>query len=201
VHLVGAGELGEQLRQLLCGGVDGWRLHELPATQTPLTNAEPLLGARVCGMLTRYGFTTLEEIAAVPDLGLLDIRHFGPKARLVVDAARAAYRLVDDPALRAAWDRRRHHINGRLSAAHRARNAALLDLLTSCDVEIGAVDIILESLAAEILPPADPRVLELLGAAGQPELAAVYARTRTPAPPRPATDIPGGSSPAPMATL
>ena len=142
-------------------------------------------------MLARYGFTTPEEIAAVPDLGLLNIRHFGPKTRLVVDAVLAAYRLVDDPAIRAAQERRRHHITSRLSAAHRARNAALLDLLAICDLEIGAVDTILESLAAEVVPPADPRLLQLLGAAGQPELAALYARTRTPPP---ATDGPRGSS-------
>jgi hypothetical protein len=193
VHLVGAGELGEQLRQLLRGGVDGWRLHELPATQTPLTDAEPLLGPRVCAMLARNGFSTLEEIAAVPDLGLLDIRHFGRKTQLVVDAALAAYRLLDDPAIRAAQDRRRHHINSRLSATHRARNATLPDLLASCDLEIGVMDIILESLAGEVVPPADPRVLQLLAAAGQPELAAVYERTRSPAMP-PASGIPRGSS-------
>ena len=91
--------------------------------------------------------------------------------------------LVDAPALRAAQERRRHHITSRLSAAHRARNAALLDLLAISDLEIGAVDTILESLAAEVVAPADPRVLQLLGAAGQSELVALYARTRTPAPP------------------
>jgi hypothetical protein len=139
-------------------------------------------------MLARYGFTTLEEIAAVPDLGLLDIRHVGPKSRLVVDAVLAAYRLVDDPAIWAAHERRRHHINSSLSSAHRARNAPLLDLLAICDLEIGAVDTIIESLAAEVVPAADPRVLQLLGAAGQPEVAALYARTRTPAAPPPATD-------------
>ena len=84
----------------------------------------------------------------------------------------------------AAQHRRRHHINSRLSAARRARNAALLDLLAICDLEIGA-DTIVVSLAAEVVPPADPRVLQLLGAAGQPELAALYARTRTPAAPLP----------------
>ena len=70
----------------------------------------------------------------------------------------------------------------------------MLDLLAISDLEIGALDTIIESLAAEAVPPADPRVLQLLGAAGQPELAAVYARTRTPATPPPATDIPRGSS-------
>jgi hypothetical protein len=40
----------------------------LAATQTPLTDAEPLLGPRVYAILARYGFT-FEEIAAVPDLG------------------------------------------------------------------------------------------------------------------------------------
>jgi hypothetical protein len=45
-----------------------------------LTNAEPLLGPRVAGMLARYGFATLEEIAAVPDLGLLGTRHVAPAA-------------------------------------------------------------------------------------------------------------------------
>jgi hypothetical protein len=61
VHLVGAGGLGEHLRQLLRGGVDGWRLHELPVTQTPLNDAGPLLGPRVYAMLARYGFTTVEQ--------------------------------------------------------------------------------------------------------------------------------------------
>ena len=195
VHLVGAGELGEQLRQLLRGGVDGWRLHELPATQTPLTDAEPLLRPRVAGMLARYGFTTLEEIAAVPDLGLLDIRHFGPKTRLVVDAALAAYRLVDDPAIRRRsgsaptphqQPAQRRPPGPQRRIAGPARRAAT-------------------SRSAPWTPssspwprrssrPPIPRVLQLLAAAGQPELAAVYARTRTPATPPPATDMPRGSS-------
>ena len=68
----------------------------------------------------------------------------------------------------------------------------MLDLLAISDLEIGAVDTIIESLAAEVVAPADPRVLQLLGAAGQPELAAIYARTRTPAPP--AADGPRGGS-------
>jgi hypothetical protein len=71
--------------------------------------------------------------------------------------------------------------------------AAFLDLLASCDLEIGFVDTILESLAGEVVPPADPRVLQLLAAAGHPELAAVYERTRSPATP-PASGKPRGSS-------
>lgn len=182
--MIGAGELGQHLRALLRDGVNGWRLHELPAAQTSLKDAEPLLGPRIYAMLDRYGFTTLEEIAAVPDLGLLDIRHFGPKTRLVVDAAPAAHRLLDDPAVRAAQQRRRRLIASRLSAAHRARNATLLDLVAVSDLEISAVDTIVESLAAETVPPADPAVLQLLDEAGQPELTTLYARTHTPAEPR-----------------
>jgi hypothetical protein len=121
VHLVGAGGVGEGLRGLLRAGVDGWRLHELPAAQTPLQDAAPLLGPWVYAVLSRYGFGTLEELAAVPSLGLLDIRHFARKTQLVVDAALAAHRLLDDPAARAARERRRHHIDQQLSAAHRAR--------------------------------------------------------------------------------
>jgi len=90
VHLVGVGELGEHLRPLLRGGVEGWRLHELPVTLTPLNDAEPLLGPRVYAILARFGFATVEEIAAVPDLGLLDIRHFGPKTRLDIRTTRHA---------------------------------------------------------------------------------------------------------------
>jgi len=90
VHLIGVGELGEHLRPLLRGGVEGWRLHELPVTQTPLNDAEPLLGPRVYAILARFGFATVEEIAAVPDLGLLDIRHFGPKTRLDIRTTRHA---------------------------------------------------------------------------------------------------------------
>ena len=145
-------------------------------------------------MLARYGFTTPEEIAARPRPGSAQHPPLRAETRLVVDAVLAAYRLVDDPGIRAAQPRRRRHITSRLSAAHRARNAPLLDLLAICDLEIGAVDTIIESLAAEVVPPADPRLLQLLGAADQPELAAIYARTRTPAAPPYGTDGPRGSS-------
>jgi hypothetical protein len=184
VHLVDAGGVGEDLRGLLRAGVDGWRLHELPAAQTPLQDAAPLLGPRVYAMLIRYGFGTLEELAAVPNLGLLDIRHFGRKTRLVVDAALAAHQLLDDSAARAARRLRRRHIDQQLSAAHRARNAPLLDVLARSDLELSAVDSILASLAAEAVPPADPTVLQLLGESDRPDLAALYARTHTPAEPR-----------------
>jgi hypothetical protein len=44
----------------------------------------------VYAILARFGFATVEEIAAVPDLGLLDIRHFGPKTRLDIRTTRHA---------------------------------------------------------------------------------------------------------------
>src|SRR5688572_578065 len=75
-----------------------------------LQEAKPVLGPRVFAMLDRYGFATVEEVAAVRELELLDVRHFGPKARLAVDAAVAAHRSVDDPAVAAAQERRRDHI-------------------------------------------------------------------------------------------
>ena len=106
-------------------------------------------------MLARYGFSTLEEIAAVPTWVCWTSATSGGDP-LVVDAALAAYRLLDDPAIRAAQHRRRRHITSRLSAAHRARNATLLDLLAICDLEIGVVDIIIESLAGRSSRPPTP---------------------------------------------
>ena len=142
VHLLGPGRLADQLRALLRRGVDGWRLHDLPAAQTPLQEAEPALGPRVFAMLDRYGFATVEEVAAVPDLELLDVRLFGPKARLAVDAALAAHRSVDDPAVAAARERRRDHIRRRLAAVHQARNAAFLELPAASDIPPVDLDII-----------------------------------------------------------
>lgn len=179
VHIVGVGEVADGLRLRLRQEVDGWRLHELPEPQTPLKDAELLLGSRVYGMLTRYGFSTLEEIAAVPTLMYLGIRLFGPKTQLVVDSVLARY-LTDDDAAEAARERRREHINRRLSAVHQARNRPLLDLLAASDLSLGALDQVLESLAAEVVPPADLVVLNLLREPGQSDLAAVYARTHAP---------------------
>ena len=97
VHLVGAGGLGEHLRQLLRGGVEGWRLHELPVTRTPLNDAEPLLGPRVYAMLARYGFTTVERSHPPADGGgvggrrraepgaRIDAERMSDEARLDVD--------------------------------------------------------------------------------------------------------------------
>ena len=130
-------------------------------------------------MLDRYGFATVEEVAAVPELELLDVRHFGPKARLAVDSALAAHRSVDDPAVAAAQERRRDHVRRQLGAVHQARNAAFVELLATSDLPPADLDIIVGSLSEETVPPADPAVLQLLHDAGRPDLSAVYARTHT----------------------
>jgi hypothetical protein len=70
----------------------------------------------------------------------------------------------------------------------------LLDLLAISDLEIGAIGTIIESLAAEVVPPADPQVLELLDEGGQPELAALDTQTHTPDEPQTATNRPRGRS-------
>jgi hypothetical protein len=57
-------------------------------------------------------------------------------------------------------------------------------VLARSDLELSAVDSILASLGTEAVPPADPTVLQLLGEADRPDLAALYARTHAPAEPR-----------------
>ncbi len=184
VHVIGTGKLAECFRELLRDGVAGWTLHPMPAIRTPLEVAEPTLGHRAYKLLTREGFTTLEDLAAIPDEALMKLRNLGPKALEAIHQAVAAYSdaTVAHPSEADTHADRREHIDALLSPAHRVRNAQLLELLAQSSVPLEAVDAILASLEAEPIPPVDPMVTLLLRTASEPELAARYERAHQPGP-------------------
>ena len=92
LHVVGQSPLAEEFRRLIrTGAVSGWYLHPVEPGRTPLdVLAGPLL--RRCGsmrfynLLDRQGFTYVEEVAASPDEGLLELRNIGPR---MITAVRA----------------------------------------------------------------------------------------------------------------
>ncbi|HWR46222.1 MAG TPA: DNA-directed RNA polymerase subunit alpha C-terminal domain-containing protein [Pseudonocardiaceae bacterium] len=184
VHVIGTGKLAECFRELLRGGVAGWTLHPMPATQTPLEVAEPTLGHRAYKLLAREGFTSLEDLAAVPDEALMRLRNLGPKSLDAIHQALAAYSeaTVAHPSEADTHAERREHIDTALSPAHRVRNAQLLELLVRSSVPLEAIDAILASLEAEPVPPVDPMVTLLLKTAREPELVALYERAHQPGP-------------------
>lgn len=183
-HVIGTGKLAEHFRKLLRDGVAGWTLHPMPTTRTPLEVAKPTLGHRAYHLLTREGFTTLEELAASPDEALLELRNLGTKSLDAIHHAVAAYSdaTVAHPSEADTHADRREHIDTALSPAHRVRNTQLLELLARSSIPLEAVDAILASLEAEPIPPVDPMVTLLLRTASEPELAALYERAHQPGP-------------------
>jgi hypothetical protein len=85
LHVAGASALAAELRSLIAAGAEpGWELHPVPEGRTPLTAlAAPLLrlsgSNRFFNLLDRSGFACVEEVAAVPDECLLDLRNGGPR--------------------------------------------------------------------------------------------------------------------------
>ncbi|MGH3772454.1 MAG: DNA-directed RNA polymerase subunit alpha C-terminal domain-containing protein [Pseudonocardiaceae bacterium] len=177
-HVLGTNKLAECFRELLRAGVAGWALYPMPATRTPLEVAESMLGHRAYKLLAREGFTTLEDLAAVPDEALLQLRNLGSKSLDAIHQAVAAYSeaTVAHPSEADTHAERRAHIDTGLSPAHRVRNTALVESLVRSSIPLEAVDTILASLEAEPVPPVDPMVTLLLRTAREPELAALYER-------------------------
>jgi hypothetical protein len=52
----------------------------LPSSVTPLASIRWQAPSRVYNMLTRHGFTTIEQVAACPDLALMDVNGMGDKS-------------------------------------------------------------------------------------------------------------------------
>ena len=75
VVVVGRNRLADVVRDAL--PVDNWQRHALPTSVTLLSALRDRMGTRTFPLLRREGFTSIEEVTAVPDLGLLDIRNMG----------------------------------------------------------------------------------------------------------------------------
>jgi hypothetical protein len=99
VVVVGQGAVAEAVRTGL--PVQGWADHCLPERVTFLSSLRERLGTRTFSLLRREGFTSLEEVVAVPDAGLLDIRNLGPStiAALRMIAAEEQARSVVGPVI------------------------------------------------------------------------------------------------------
>jgi hypothetical protein len=72
---IGSGEVVDSVRS--CLPLDGWGLYETPRPGTPLIAVKDRLGLRLYNLLAREGFSAIEELAAIPDAGLLEVRRIG----------------------------------------------------------------------------------------------------------------------------
>lgn len=91
--VVGESPLAGEFRRLIASGaVPGWDLHLAPPGRTRLEAlAGPLLhrthSRRFYNILERHGFTYVDELTAIPDQCLLELRNSGPR---LVAAVRVA---------------------------------------------------------------------------------------------------------------
>ncbi|MFF5230239.1 hypothetical protein [Dactylosporangium sp. NPDC000521] len=76
VVVVGGGTLAAAVRGLFPH--QGWHVRAEPSPGTDLATIRGALGPRVYNTLVRDGITTVEDLAAIPDMGLLDLRLMGP---------------------------------------------------------------------------------------------------------------------------
>lgn len=182
VHVVGSTDLAERVRGVLeDNAIEGWRLHELPNERTPLKQVEARLGSRVYNGLTRNGFSTIEEGAAVPDDAFRHLRNVGPKFLATV---RSVASIPDSPALpinnlvaAEAVQQRRRFLNDRLHETTAERYTAFVEALAGSSMPLSALDKISEALNNEPVPPTDPTVALLLETAGEDQLLEHYRRT------------------------
>lgn len=185
VHVVGTSGLAEALRRLLRdGAVSPWQLHPVPEPGTFLERAESTLGHRAYHVLCRAGFETIEEVAATPDDGLLELRNLGTKSLAAIHAAVAEH-LADAVTNTSGHDEhegRRRRIADRVHPCHLNRHSEFLDRIARSRVPLEAVDTIVDSINAEAVPPADPMVILLLRTAGETRLADVYEAAHDPPP-------------------
>ncbi len=85
LHVVGDTPMAGALRRLIAAGeTPGWELHPVPGGRTALhVLAGPLYRLsgqqRFYNLLDRAGFAWAEEVAATPEVCLLELRNSGPK--------------------------------------------------------------------------------------------------------------------------
>lgn len=99
--VAGTAPMAAELRTLIAGGAaPGWALHPVPDVRTPLHELEAPLrrqsgNRRFYNALERAGFGYVEEVAAAPDEGLLELRNSGLR---LIDAVRAVIAGLPRPA-------------------------------------------------------------------------------------------------------
>ncbi|WP_163548096.1 DNA-directed RNA polymerase subunit alpha C-terminal domain-containing protein [Candidatus Frankia nodulisporulans] len=192
IHVIGQNRLADQMRDLLRGNqIPAWRLHELPRKQTPVHALYALLSVRSANLLRLVPFLSVEEVAAVPDEALLELRGLGQGSLTEIRSA------LTDPSLREytgvltpSWpdpsgERPEHDggddIAARLRPEHRLRYRDFLRGLAAAGLSAAALDTILDSISAEPVPPGDPIVEDLLQIANATDLLTYYTDTHEPA--------------------
>lgn len=191
ILVLGQNRLADQMRDVLRDDqIPGWRLHELPAKQTPVQALYALLSPRPALLLKTRPFVSAEEIAAVADETLLEIRGLGVGYLAEIRSALA------DPSLReysgiltTPWpypsdDEPDHGVDDfatRLRPEHRLRYRDFLRGLAATDLPAASLDKILDSIGAEPVPPADPVVEDILQIANATDLLTYYTDTHEPA--------------------
>lgn len=71
VHVVGDSQVAAEARRALAAGdVRGWSLHPVRGSRTPLQVLRAAVPTRTYRVLSRYGYSTVEEVEATPDAGL-----------------------------------------------------------------------------------------------------------------------------------
>lgn len=71
VHVVGDSQVAAEARQVLAAGdVRGWSLHPVRGSRTSLQVLRAAVPTRTYRVLSRYGYSTVEEVEATPDAGL-----------------------------------------------------------------------------------------------------------------------------------
>jgi hypothetical protein len=198
LHVIGASEMAETLRELLGhGDVVGWSLQPMAESRTPLyeyldrfqnNTDDPSADARGYKQLDVAGFVYGEEVAACPDDVLRAIRNIGPRALATIrqiiggppPATPPAERRVGPvPPVPAARDHvgRAVLLEETLTPATRARYPELVAGLVASRMPDAAVDKIVAALNAEPVPPADPLVALLLETAGELGMLELYRAT------------------------
>jgi len=181
VLVVGASPLAEKVRSaLMSGRLGGWQLHALPEVQTSIQGLEPRLKGRYYNLLMRNEITTVEEAAAIPEEGWLELRNVGRGFVGALAGALAAHGAggeVAHPALANELEERRKHIEARMQPTVLARYRDFCQLLIQSRIPLAAVAKIAETLNAEPVPPADPMAMLLLETAGERHLLDRYLDT------------------------
>ena len=187
ILVLGQNQLAEQIRVVLrAGQISGWRLHELPAEQTPVQALYARLSVRTTNILQRVPFVSAQEVAALPDEVLLEFRGLGPKVLAEIRSALADPSLGEftidltspgsDPSSEVPKDPSEDRA-ARLRPEHRARYRDFLRGLAALDLPAAVFEKILDSIDTEPVPAADPRVESILVDTGADDLLAYYTAT------------------------
>jgi hypothetical protein len=179
--IIGRSHIAGQIRSVLAdpAAVPPFDLHSLPDHQSPLRTLGTALPTRIHHRLASAGFTAVEEVAAVPTEAWPTMHGFGIISAERIRSALAGEEDLDERA-DAGFPYRRATLAGLLGPVHLVRHTVLVDRLAASRLPISAAIVVCTRAALEPLPPADPKVLQLLsGSNADTELLAYYRDTHS----------------------